>query len=186
MPTQILSITRLLTMSLCIALLAFSVSGCKRGDKGPILDESMTSSDTDTSGSESDDGDGSLNRDLDLERLLFSPDKGLKTVYFDYDSSSLNGQAINILRDNAELIKSVPNVIIQIAGHCDERGTQEYNLALGERRAQSVREHLRQLGISGDRLITISFGEEAPEAIGSNESSWARNRRCEFLQAQSM
>ena len=186
MPTQFSSFSRVLTMSLCVVMFGIAMAGCKHGNKEPILDESMNDSASGTNGAETDSGDGSLNSDLALEQLLFSPDKGLKTVYFDYDSSSLNSQAIDILRGNAEMIKGVPNVIIQIAGHCDERGTQEYNLALGERRAQSVREHLRQLGISGDRLITISFGEEAPEAMGSNESAWAQNRRCEFLQAQSM
>ncbi len=185
MPTQISLARRIITMSLCLFLAAFVLTGCKKKDKGPILDETATDNSS-MSSTETDSGDAGMNQDLELERLLFSPDKGLKTVYFDYDSSSLNSQAISILRDNAEKIKQVPNVIIQVAGHCDERGTQEYNLALGERRAQSVREHLRQLGVSGDRLITISFGEEAPEVSGNNESAWSRNRRCEFLQAQSM
>lgn len=186
MPTQFSTLRHLLTLSLCLSLAAFSMAGCKKGDKGPILDDTMTDESASGSDVESDDGDPGMNQDLNLEQLLFSPDKGLKTVYFDYDSSTLNGRALEILRENAERIKEVPGVIIQVAGHCDERGTQEYNLALGERRAQSVREHLRQLGVSGDRLITISFGEEAPEAIGSNEAAWSRNRRCEFLQARSM
>ena len=164
--------------------MVMALAGCKKGNKEPILEEPMVEEDDSLSGSEADNGPG-MNENLALEQLLFSPDKGLKAIYFDYDSSSLNGSAISTLRDNADLIKQVPNVVIQIAGHCDERGTQEYNLALGERRAQSVREHLRQLGISGDRMITISFGEEAPEAMGSNESAWSRNRRCEFLKAQS-
>jgi peptidoglycan-associated lipoprotein len=185
MPTKLLSVSRIFTMALCLTLAAFSFVGCKNKDKGPMLDESMASDDTDVAGVEPDDNGPGMNQDLALEELLFSPDKGLKTVYFDYDSSSLNPRALNILRENADRIKEVPNVIIQVAGHCDERGTQEYNLALGERRAQSVREHLRQLGVSGDRLITISFGEEAPEASGSNESAWSKNRRCEFLKAQS-
>jgi len=88
------------------------------------------------------------------------------------------------LRGNADKIKQVPGVIIQLAGHCDERGTQEYNLALGERRALAVREHLIQLGISGNRLITISYGEESPAVMGSGESAWAKNRRCEFNRAR--
>ncbi|MCF6284272.1 MAG: peptidoglycan-associated lipoprotein Pal [Candidatus Hydrogenedentes bacterium] len=186
MPTQRSLFSRIFMMTLCLSMVVFTVSGCKKKDKGPILDDTMTD-DTDVSGSgpEEDSGSG-LNEGLDLTTLLFSPDKGLKPIYFDYDSSSLNARALSTLRDNAERIKEVPNVIIQVAGHCDERGTQEYNLALGERRAQSVREHLRQLGVSGDRLITISFGEEAPEAMGSNEAAWSKNRRCEFLQAQSM
>lgn len=186
MPTQVLNAHRILAMSFCLLLVVAAFTGCKKGDDEPILDETMTDDTANVSDIEPDDGDPGLNQDLALEELLFSPDKGLKTIYFDYDSSSLNARALATLRENAELIKQVPNVIIQIAGHCDERGTQEYNLALGERRAQSVREHLRQLGVAGDRLITISFGEEAPEVMGSNEAAWAKNRRCEFLQAQSM
>jgi peptidoglycan-associated lipoprotein len=183
MPTQFQMLSRVLVLLLCVTLTGFFLAGCKRGDKGPILEQT---DDSDRRGAESDSGDPGMSSDLALEDLLFSRDRGLKTVYFDFDSSALTPAALEILRQNAEMIKQVPNVIIQIAGHCDERGTQEYNLALGERRAQSVREHLRQLGISGDRMITISFGEEQPEVLGSNEAAWARNRRAEFLRAQSM
>jgi peptidoglycan-associated lipoprotein len=87
------------------------------------------------------------------------------------------------LRDNADKIKQVPGVMIQIEGHCDERGTQEYNLALGEKRALAVRDHLIQLGISPSRLVTISYGEESPEVEGHDESAWKFNRRCEFNKA---
>lgn len=110
-------------------------------------------------------------------------DDSLKTVYFDFDSASLTAPTTTTLGYNAERILDVPNTIVQIAGHCDERGTQEYNLALGEKRAQSVRNHLRQLGVPGDRLVTISFGEESPAVAGSGEAAWAQNRRCEFLRA---
>ena len=126
----------------------------------------------------------------DLEALppidpntVFDPAESLKTVYFDYDSHALTSPTTMTLGYNAERILEVPNTIVQIAGHCDERGTQEYNLALGEKRAQSVRNHLRQLGVPGDRLVTISYGEEAPAVPGSDEASWAQNRRCEFMRA---
>lgn len=167
---------------LCLSLAMGTIAGCKGKDKGPIDtmdDTGASSSTTEDSGSEG------LNQNLDLERLLFSA-SGLQPIYFDYDSSSLNAAALQTLAENAEKIKEVPNVIIQVAGHCDERGTQEYNLALGERRALAVREHLRQLGVSGDRMITISFGEENPAVPGNNEAAWAKNRRCEFLRAQSL
>jgi peptidoglycan-associated lipoprotein len=88
------------------------------------------------------------------------------------------------LQENAEKIKPVPHVVIQLAGHCDARGTQEYTLALGERRALAVRQYLIQLGVSGDRLITISYGKEFPSVVGSNESAWAKNRRVEFNRAR--
>ena len=162
---------------LCLSLVAVSMAGCKKKDK-PV--DSATDGGA-TAGSEGSGTDGLPN--VDLEKLLFEGDARLKPVYFDYDSSSLSSEAIATLQSNAERIKEVPNVIIQVAGNCDERGTQEYNLALGERRAQSVREHLRQLGISGDRVITISYGEENPAVTGSSESAWSQNRRAEFMRA---
>jgi peptidoglycan-associated lipoprotein len=118
-----------------------------------------------------------------LEEMLFNEDSGLQRVYFDFDSSSLRADALETLRQNAEIIKKAPGVLIQIAGHCDERGTQEYNLALGERRSLSVRKHLMQLGVSGDRMITISYGEESPAAMGQTQAAWSQNRRCEFNKA---
>ncbi|HOV32689.1 MAG TPA: peptidoglycan-associated lipoprotein Pal [Candidatus Hydrogenedens sp.] len=123
---------------------------------------------------------------LDLEKLLFTPGSqyGLETVYFDFDSAALRPDAIAILQKNVEKIKQVPGVIIQLAGHCDERGTQEYNLALGERRALAVRDYLIKLGIPGERLVTISYGEEFPADPGHDEAAWAKNRRVEFNRAQ--
>jgi len=99
-------------------------------------------------------------------------------------SSSLRPDSMATLRENADKIKQVPGVIIQVAGHCDGRGTQEYNLALGERRALAVRQYLIQLGVTGDRLITISYGKEFPAVMGDNESAWAKNRRAEFNRAR--
>jgi peptidoglycan-associated lipoprotein len=105
---------------------------------------------------------------------------GLQTIYFDYDSSAIRSDAMATLKSNAENIKKVPGKMIQIAGHCDSRGTQEYNLALGERRALAVRTYLMQVGIPGDRLTTISYGAESPAVPGNGESAWAKNRRAEF------
>jgi len=104
----------------------------------------------------------------------------LHPVHFDYDSHALKPSALATLKDNAEKIKKTPGAIVLIEGHCDERGTQEYNITLGDRRALAVREYLIKLGVSGDRLITVSYGEEDPVDPGHNESAWAKNRRCEF------
>jgi peptidoglycan-associated lipoprotein len=124
---------------------------------------------------------------VDLEKLLWSPMTGLQKVHFDYNKYDLRPDAIKTLNENAEKIKQalkeVPTVLIQIEGHCDERGTQEYNLALGEKRALAVREYLIKLGISGDHVVTISYGEERPVAQGHDESAWKQNRRCEFNKA---
>lgn len=127
---------------------------------------------------------GSENGLPNMEGLLFNRDKGLKTVYFDFDSSSLRADARATLKADAALIKKYPNIMIQLAGHCDERGTQQYNLALGERRALSVRSYLIQLGIPGAQLSTISYGKEQPADPGHNEAAWAKNRRVEFNKAQ--
>jgi peptidoglycan-associated lipoprotein len=105
---------------------------------------------------------------------------GLLTIYFDFDSAAISPEAMATLKSNAERIKSVPKIVIQIAGHCDSRGTQEYNLALGERRALAVRTFLIQCGVSGDRLVTISYGSEFPAVPGNNETAWSKNRRVEF------
>lgn len=120
---------------------------------------------------------------IDTENLLFETATGLQRVYFDYDKYDLRSDALDTLRANADKIKSAPGVVIQIEGHCDERGTQEYNLALGEKRALATRSHLINLGVSGDRLITISYGEEDPADGGHSERAWAKNRRCEFNRA---
>lgn len=117
------------------------------------------------------------------EEWLFEPATGLRTIYFDFDRYDLRTDALSILRDNAEKIKRVPGAIIQIEGHCDERGTQGYNLNLGERRALAARAHLVKLGVSGDRIITISYGEEDPADPGHSEAAYAKNRRCEFNRA---
>ncbi len=105
----------------------------------------------------------------------------LENVYFDYDKSDLRADTRDILKSNAEWVKANPGTKIQIEGHCDERGTEEYNLALGERRANSVKNYLVSLGISAERLFTISYGEELPEDPRHVEEAWAKNRRAHFL-----
>jgi peptidoglycan-associated lipoprotein len=109
---------------------------------------------------------------------------GLKTVYFPYDKSSLEAQAKKDLAGNAEWLKARPGIKLQIEGHCDERGTIEYNVALGERRANTVKAHLVSLGIPSDRLSTISYGEEKPLVTGDSESVWTKNRRANFVPLQ--
>lgn len=104
----------------------------------------------------------------------------LETVYFDFDSYSLNGQAQDTLRKVATAMRSNANVKVQIEGHADDRGSNEYNLALGERRAQAVQQFLVSEGIAAGDLSTISYGEERPAQQGSGEDAWSRNRRAEF------
>ena len=106
---------------------------------------------------------------------------GLPTIYFEFNSFSLNSASKEALNLAAQWLKSNPNQRIQIEGHCDERGTTEFNLALGERRASTVRDFLTSRGVPANQLSTISYGEERPIATGSTEEAWAKNRRAEFV-----
>ena len=98
-------------------------------------------------------------------------------VYFDFDSSSLTDNAKEVLDTQVKWLKKHSNVNVVVQGHCDERGTREYNLALGERRANSVKNYLVSQGIAADRIETISYGKERPAVLGNNEAAWAQNRR---------
>jgi len=108
----------------------------------------------------------------------------LETIYFDFDKSDLRQDARDVLNKNADLLKSNSGAKLQIEGHCDERGSAEYNLALGERRAKSAMQYLITLGVKADRLSTISFGKEKPAVQGSDEAAWAKNRRDEFVSSK--
>lgn len=103
-----------------------------------------------------------------------------KDIYFNFDDATLSSDAREVLKDKVEWLRENPGVSVLIEGHCDERGTAEYNIALGQRRAQSVKTFMTNAGISPSRLSTISYGEERPVALGSNESAWAKNRRAHF------
>lgn len=107
----------------------------------------------------------------------FDMDPELKTVTFEYDSAQLSDDTLAVLKANAEAMKGQKDREYLVAGHCDERGTVAYNLALGQKRAKEVREYYIRLGVDGRRVATISFGKEQPECLESTEDCWARNRR---------
>ncbi len=102
-------------------------------------------------------------------------------VYFEFDSSSITGEQVQRIETNADFIKKNPDLKIRIEGNCDPRGTQEYNIALGERRAQSAKTYLINLGVNSNQLTTVSFGEEKLLLFGHDEISWAQNRRDDFV-----
>ncbi len=102
-------------------------------------------------------------------------------VHFAYDSAVLTPIAQNVLNQKADWLRSNPSGNVTIGGHCDERGTIEYNVALGERRAEAAKKHLIDLGIDAGRLEAISYGEEMPIATENNEEAWAQNRRAQFI-----
>lgn len=105
----------------------------------------------------------------------------LRTVHFAYNADQLDKMAKEILKDNARYLEANKNIAIQIEGHCDEKGGRQYNLALGERRAKTVRDYLRALGIKAFRMKTISLGSERPIDERNSEDAWSRNRRGTFV-----
>jgi peptidoglycan-associated lipoprotein len=107
--------------------------------------------------------------------------QGVGDAYFDYDSSDIRDDARSALTRAAEFLRANPTVTVQLEGHCDERGSVAYNLGLGDRRANSARDFLVSLGISGDRITTISYGKERPFCTSSDEGCWQQNRRAHFV-----
>ncbi|MDH3404565.1 MAG: peptidoglycan-associated lipoprotein Pal [Acidobacteriota bacterium] len=105
----------------------------------------------------------------------------LGDVYFDFDKSDLRSDATDRLAANAAFMREHPNLVFTVEGHCDERGTNAYNLALGDRRANAASGYLGSLGIAGGRLTSVSYGEERPQCTESYESCWAKNRRAHFV-----
>lgn len=168
---------RISMISLIFASLALTVScaGKKKaeptapvgGAEGGTMDPNISSGNNDDIFNKSGSDSGSI--------------KGLNSVHFDYDSSTLSSDARRQLAENAEWIKSHNNATIQIEGHCDSRGSVEYNLALGERRAKAVKAYMGSLGIDSKRMTIISYGEEKPIATGDSEDAYAKNRRANFV-----
>ncbi len=105
----------------------------------------------------------------------------LKEVYFDFDRYDLRADASETLKANGDWLNANPSVVVEIEGHCDERGTDEYNMALGAKRAQTAMDYLTRLGVAANRLSTISYGEEVPVCEEHTEECWAKNRRDRFI-----
>jgi len=123
---------------------------------------------------------GSELADSELSDATSGEGGPLEDIHFDYDSPALTETARAILDRHAAWIKSHPGVRIAVEGHCDERGTVEYNLALGDQRARAARDYLVNLGVASERLTAMSFGKERPLDPSSNEAAWAKNRRGHF------
>jgi peptidoglycan-associated lipoprotein len=183
-----------------VVLLAvvMGTTGCRTKPTSPIkppFDETTTPTVTSRPGDDADDaGPGGLTgRELtpldgpeqpDAREWLFTDDdRGLQKVYFEFDKSNLTAESRASLEHNAAVLKEHSDIRVLIEGHCDERGTIEYNLALGERRALAARNYLINLGIDPDRLATISYGEERPADLGHDEEAWGKNRRDDFRAA---
>ena len=156
----------------------YGATGAGEYGDGPSLSDGANGTGIDSGpGWEGLSGDQTLSRRPGTD---WSDDSNLGTVYFDYDKYDLTESARRTLLRNAEYLRSNPNSRVLVEGNCDERGTEEYNQALGENRALAVREYLTQLGISPSRIDVISYGELRPAVDGFDESSRAKNRRAEF------
>lgn len=110
-------------------------------------------------------------------------EQGVHDAYFDYDKADIRADARDELSRTADYLKANPSIRVTIEGHCDERGSTEYNLGLGDRRAAAVKEYLVSLGVSADRMTTVSFGKEKPFCMEHNEPCWQQNRRGHFVRA---
>ena len=156
-----------------LALLA----GCTSADEGP---SSLGAGDADAAGGAAS-GQGIASSELAGQPMPGSQEDLEVSVgdrvLFDYDSSVLNPVATQTLDRQAAWLKQYPDVIVTVEGHADERGTREYNLALGDRRASAVKNYLVALQVSDDRILTLSYGEERPDDPGHDEAAWAQNRR---------
>jgi peptidoglycan-associated lipoprotein len=115
-----------------------------------------------------------------MEQAVADMQANFARVHFAYDSATLDASSKAALEDNARIMKNHPRLTVEVQGHCDERGTTDYNLALGNKRAAAVRDHLTAMGVAPNRVATLSYGEERPVAMGADESSWSQNRRAEF------
>jgi len=171
---------RLLTISGIIMAIMILAVGCDTDSRGAkvspkTMPDDMNNYDYSDDGSAGEDEKWYDEQIDDSEQQL-----ELIVVRFDYDSHRLTSEAIEIMNENAGALMAHSRAVIRIGGHCDERGTEEYNLALGEKRARSVLDYLTKYGIDAGRLSIISYGESVPADYGSNESSWVKNRRAEF------
>jgi peptidoglycan-associated lipoprotein len=162
-----------------LLLIAVTISGCPR--KTPPPSQVSPGAGVDAPGL----GESGLPSEGDTTRrqLEFGPERGgpLQDISFEYDSFELSTESREALGTNANWLQSNSQAKVEVEGHCDERGTTEYNLALGAKRAKAARDYLVNLGIAPDRLSTISYGEELPLCKDSSESCWQQNRRAHFL-----
>jgi peptidoglycan-associated lipoprotein len=189
---------------LLVTLIVAFVSACTTtqeemsagGDGAPLVDESQSGSSGIVDGSSdgveatgldgADGGDGTPIADygaMDAMEQLNRTDGELanRTVYFEYDSAKLTSESIAILETHGNFIAGNGEVKVRLEGHGDERGSREYNIALGDRRAQSVRRVLLFQGASSDQVETVSYGEEKPMEMGHDDAAWSKNRRVELI-----
>jgi len=179
---------RLLVSLLVVSLMVFVV-GCPKKPPPeapqttppPVTEKPAPAVEVPTEGFEETQETPTPIEDPDARLAKLNAQKVLGAIYFDFDKSDLRSEALDQLRKNAEWLKANAGLRVRIEGNCDERGTVEYNLALGDRRAVTAKNYLLKAGIEASRIETISFGEEHPVDPGHNEGAWQRNRRDDFV-----
>ena len=168
-----------------IASGASGASGSSGSTTASSSASTSSTSDGTTTSSSSGSSDSSASSSTETGSSSYSYDTDPKTalikvgdrVLFGYDSSELDDDDRAILNNQSKFLNQNPSLKVTIQGHCDERGTREYNLALGEKRASSVKDYLISLGINSDRISVVSYGKERPQVLGSNKAAWSMNRR---------
>lgn len=168
------------TVAILAALIA--TSACKHKHDTKVVDPGDRTGTADSSGN----GGRTDRDDNDTDKATVTADDGesmpsFAAVYFEFDSTVLTADARTELNDLGEWLEKHPKAKIRIEGNTDERGTDEYNIALGERRADAIKEYLGRLGVDDARLATISYGEERPAVSGDDENAWSKNRRGELV-----
>lgn len=163
---------RMLHFVLMMALVVLLASGCAKKATEDTTTEAPSSSSSQTT-------DPALTETA-VKETAAATVADLTRVHFDFDSYVLSGETRAALKQNGMVLKSAPMLKVKIEGHCDERGSDDYNLALGEQRAQATMDYLRSLGVSASQMSTVSMGELEPLDPASNEAAWAKNRRAEF------
>jgi peptidoglycan-associated lipoprotein len=165
------SVLRMTTAA--VATVALAALGCASSGGDSDMD--------DTSGTNSEFIEETVTEEVVVEETVdIDTLASLQTIYFDFDSFNIRNDARPVLQSNANLIQQSPAGTVVVEGNCDERGSEEYNLALGEKRAEAVKSYLADLGVPSGRLYTVSFGESKPAVMGHDETAWRYNRRVDF------
>ncbi len=190
---------KLLTLILSlVALSSLIISGCAQKKVAPATDPTAISQDkldaktddrlkTQPSGDTKRPGESITERQLpktqtdDIESSVVELQKKIQDVYFDYDRYDIRDDARAVIKSLADILSKSQNIKVVIEGNCDDRGTNEYNLGLGDKRAHAVKQYLMSLGIPSKRIETVSYGEEKPVCKESNEACWSKNRRASFV-----
>lgn len=164
-------------VSIFLVLLIIGFVGCKK-KASPVLPEPTATS----AGIPSEPSPSDMTQTADLSAAeLDEISRRFQPVFFDFNRFEIRADQVERLRANATILRQHPNIIVTLEGHCDERGTEEYNEALGERRASAVKESLVTFGIPSQRIATVSYGESRPFALGHDEGSWQQNRRAQSV-----